>query len=143
MILAALPAGITRLAEAAPFAGAEFALARIGQERFGAYLHLCPAQQLVRLHFVGGQIVEPGLYDGHAHMVDIVKRVKFQQCAQSIEHELTVPICINSYAAAALEVDYLDHAVRHDDQIAGAEALRNVLAVIQPVLHHNQRIRAG
>ena len=76
------------LAEAAPFAGAEFAFARIGQERFGAYLRLCPAQQLVCLNFIGGQVVQPGLHDGHAHMVDIVERIKFQQRAQGIEHSL-------------------------------------------------------
>ena len=143
MIFAALPAGITRLAEAAPFAGAEFAFARIGQERFGAHLHLCPAQQLVLLHFVGGQVVQPGLHDGHAYMVDIVERIKFQQRAQGIEHELTVAIGVYSYAATALEIDYLDHAIRHDDNVAGSEALRHVLAVIQPVLHHDQRIRTG
>ena len=76
-------------------------------------------------------------------MVDIVERIKFQQRAQGIEHELTVAIGVYSYAAATLEIDYLDDAVRHDDQIAGTEALRHVLAVIQPVLHHDQRIRTG
>ena len=88
------------LAEAAPFAGAEFALAFIGQLCLGAHLRLRPAEQFVRLHFVGGQVVQPGLYDGHAYMVDVVERIELQQCAQCVEHELTVPICINSYAAA-------------------------------------------
>ena len=143
MILAALPAGIARLAEAAPFAGAEFAFAFIGQLCLGAHLCLCPAEQRICLHFVGGQVVQPGLHNGHAHMVDIIERIELQQCAQRIEHELTVAIGVHSYAAAALEVDYLDHAVRHDDQIAGAEALGNVLAVIQSVLHHDQRIGTG
>ena len=63
-------------------------------------------------------------------MMDVVERVELQQRAQRIEHELTVAIGVYSYAAAALEIDYLDHAVRHDDQIAGAEALRNILAVV-------------
>ena len=143
MIFAAFPAGIARLAEAAPFAGAEFALAFIGQLCFGAHLRLRPVQQLICLHLIGGQIVQPGLYDGHAHMVDVVERVELHQRAQGIEHELTVAIGIYSYAATALEIDYLDHAVRHDDQIAGTEALRHVLAVIQSVLHHDQRIGAG
>ena len=88
------------LAKATPFAGAEFALALIGQQRFGAHLRLRPAEQLVRLHFIGGQVVQPGLHDGHAHMVDIVERIKFQQRAQGIEHELTVAIGVYSYAAA-------------------------------------------
>ena len=87
------------LAEAAPFAGAEFAFALIGQHCFGVHLRLRPAEQLVCLHFVGGQIVEPGLYDGHAYMVDVVELVEFQQRAQSIEHELTVTIGVYSYAA--------------------------------------------
>ena len=100
MVFAALPAGIARLAEAAPFAGAEFALAFIRQHCFGAHLCLCPAEQRICLHFVGGQVVQPGLHNGHAHMVDIVERIKFQQCAQRIEHELTVAIGVHSYAAA-------------------------------------------
>ena len=88
------------LAEAAPFAGTEFAFAFIGQLCFGAHLRLCPAQQLICLHLIGGQIVQPGLDDGHAYMVNVVERVELQQRAQRVEHELTVPICINSYAAA-------------------------------------------
>lgn len=87
------------LAEAAPFAGAEFAFSFIRQQRFGAYLLLRPAQQLVRLHFVGGQVVQPGLYDGHAHMMDVVERIELQQRTQRVEHELTVAIGVYSYAA--------------------------------------------
>ena len=41
-------------------------------------------------------------------MVDVVQRIKFQQCAQCVEHELAIPIGVHSYAAAALEIDYLD-----------------------------------
>ena len=88
------------LAEAAPFAGAEFAFSFIGQHCFGARLRLRPAQQLVRLHFVGGQVVQPGLHDGHAHMVDVVERVELHQRAQCVEHELTVAMGVHPYAAA-------------------------------------------
>ena len=76
-------------------------------------------------------------------MVNVVKRVELQQRTQGIEHELTVAIGVYSYSAAGLEVNDLDDAVRHDDQIAGAEALGHVLAVIQSVLHHDQRIGTG
>ena len=76
-------------------------------------------------------------------MMDVVQRVKLQQCAQGVEHELAVAMGIHPYAATTLEVDDLDYAVRHDDQIAGAESLRDVLAVVQFVFHHDQRIRAG
>ena len=34
-------------------------------------------------------------------------------------------------------------AIRNNDQITRTESIRYILAVIQPVLHHNQRIRAG
>ena len=88
------------LAEAAPLAGTELALALIGQLRLGTHLRFCPAQQFVRLHFVGGQIVQPGLYDGHAYMMDVVQRVELQQRAQCVEHELTVVLGVYSYAAA-------------------------------------------
>ena len=88
------------LAEAAPFTGAEFALAFIGQLCFGAHLRLCPTEQLICLHLVGGQVVQPGLHDGHAHMVNVVKRVELQQRAQRVEHELTVAMGVYSYAAA-------------------------------------------
>ena len=50
---------------------------------------------------------------------------------------------VYSYASAGFKVNHLDYAVRHNDQIAGAEALRHVLAVVQPVLHHDQRIGTG
>ena len=43
----------------------------------------------------------------------------------------------------ALEVDDLQHAVRHDDQIARTETLRYIFREVQPVFHQNQRIGAG
>ena len=143
MVFAALAAGIARLAKAAPLARTEFSRALIGQQRFGPHLCFCPENELLCRDLVGRSVGQPGLHDGHAHGVNVVQRIELQQRTEAVQHQLAVLACIHPDTPAALEVDHLDDPIRDDHQITRAESIRHILAVVQPVLHHDQRIRAG
>ena len=143
MILAALSAGIPCFTETAPLTCTEFALTFIGEHCLGAYLSFSPANQIIYSHFIGRSIGQSGLYDCHTNSMNVVQRIEFQQRAKAIEHQLTVASGFYTDAATALKVNDFQHTVCDDHKVAGTESIRNVLAVIQSVFDHDQRIGTG
>ena len=75
--------------------------------------------------------------------MDIIQRIEFQQRAEAVEHQLAVAMSFYANTASTLEVDNLQHAIRNDHKVACTKPIRNILTVIQPMLHHDQWIRTG
>ena len=75
--------------------------------------------------------------------MDVIKRIELQQGCKGIQHELRVARCVYTDAAAAFEVDNFQYSVAHDDEVAGAKALRHILGVVQAVFYQDERVGAG
>ena len=63
--------------------------------------------------------------------------------AQGVQHHLRIVVTADEYAFAVLVIHDIQCPVCDDHAVAGTEARWNQIAVIEPLLHHDQWMRAG
>ena len=63
--------------------------------------------------------------------------------AKRIQHHLGIVVTADEHSFAVLIIQDIERSVCDDHTIAGTKAVRYEVAVIQPFLHHDQRVRAG
>ena len=62
---------------------------------------------------------------------------------QGVQHHLRIMVTVYEHALAVLVVHDIKRTVCNDHAVAGTKAGWNKIAVIQPLLHHDQRMRTG
>ena len=123
-------------------AGFEFAFALVCQPGDGGQDLLSPAQQFRLAGLPGIHVVPPGLEDAQPDAVEVVQAPEGVQRAQRVTHELAVVVRRNEDADPEFEIDYMQHAVGHDDAVPGAVAVLYPFGVVQGLLDTDQRFPA-
>ena len=62
---------------------------------------------------------------------------------EGVEHHLRVMVTADKNTFSVFIVHDIEGTICDDHAVAGAESLRNEIAVVQPFLYHDQRMRAG
>src|SRR5690606_3471595 len=119
----------------------EGALAGVGELCGGDDHLLSPLKQSPDADCLRAHMVESWLHDGQVDLPDVIQHPVGGIGAQSIEPQLRVAGRLDFDSLAVLKIDDLHVVVADDNDVAGAEALRNPLTKIQPLLKHDQGVR--
>ena len=82
-----------------------------------------------------------GLVDRHADDVDVIDTVEQLQRTEGIQLHLRIVVSLDQNASAVLVVHDVERTVCDDDAVAGAEALLDILGVIEPLFDQDHRVR--
>ena len=102
-----------------------------------------PLVEFVLWNGEGADVRASGLVDGHADGVDVVDAVEQLQRTEGVQLHLRVVVGFDQNASAVLVVHDVQRPVCNDDAVAGAEALLDVLGVVEPLFDQDHRVRAG
>ena len=68
--------------------------------------------------------------------------VELSERAQGVQHHLGIFLCVYQDALPVLEIDDVQELVRHDQAVAGAEAVRHIAGEVQPLFNEDKRVGA-
>ena len=131
------------LAELAPFAAVVFAVSVEGKLCGRGQNPIGPLVEFLLRNGESADVGASGLVDGHADGVDVVDAVEQLQRTESVQLHLRVVVSLDQNASAVLVVHDVQRPVCNDDAVAGAEALLDVLGVVEPLFDQDHRVRAG
>ena len=131
------------LAELAPFATVVFTVSVEGKLGGRGQNLIGPLVEFFLRNGEGADVGASGLVDGHADGVDVVDAVEQLQRTEGIQLHLWVVVGFDQNASAVLVVHDVQRPVCDDDAVTGAEALLDVLGVVEPLFDQDHRVRAG
>ena len=131
-----------RLAELAPRTGAVFAFAFEGKLCLGFQRLFRPVPKVGNGNNPGADILPAWLVDGHGNRLNVVETIEDAECAEGVQHHLWIFLAIHQHALAVFEVNNVEQLVRHDEAVAGSEAVRHIAGEVQPLLNEHLGVRA-
>ena len=101
-----------------------------------------PIQKLGNRNAPYADILPARLVDGHGNRLDVIETIEDAERTESVQHHLRILFGIHQHALAVLQIDNVEELVRHDEAVAGAEAVRHIAGEVQPLLNEHLWVRA-